>query len=131
MRPSRVLTKNVPTAAEARWSAALRAFDDGLRARGMSERTRQAYGAGLGQLAEWAAGQELTPADLGTRELRRCASVLSERGGSRSTVARKLAAIRTFYGRMVERGELASNPADLLARPKRDSYLPRVLKPGE
>jgi integrase/recombinase XerC/integrase/recombinase XerD len=32
---------------------------------------------------------------------------------------------------MVERGELASNPADLLARPKRDSYLPRVLKPGE
>src|SRR2546423_6017752 len=131
MRPSRVLTKNTPTGAEGRWGAALRAFDDGLRARGMAERTRRAYGADLGQLADWAAAHELTPPELGMRDLRRFASVLSERGASKSTVARKLAAIRAFYGRMVERGELRSNPADLLATPKRDSYLPRVLKPGE
>jgi site-specific recombinase XerD len=131
MRPSRVLTKNVPKGLEARWSAALRAFDDGLRARGMAERTRRAYGGDLGQLAEWASAHELGPRELGLRELRRFASVLSERGSSKSTVARKLAAVRTFYGRMVERGELASNPADLLSSPKRDSYLPRVLKPGE
>src|SRR5436190_8470106 len=131
MRPSRVLTKNTPTAAEGRWGAALRAFDDGLRARGMAERTRRAYGIDLDQLAEWAAAQELAPGELGLRELRRFASVLSERGASKSTVARKLAAIRAFYGRLVERGELASNPADLLATPKRDSYLPRVLRPAE
>jgi integrase/recombinase XerC/integrase/recombinase XerD len=97
----------------------------------MAERTRRAYGADLDQLAEWAAAQEIAPPELGMRELRHFAGVLSERGASKSTVARKLAAIRTFYGRMVERGELASNPADLLATPKRDSYLPRVLKPGE
>jgi integrase/recombinase XerC/integrase/recombinase XerD len=39
--------------------------------------------------------------------------------------------VRTFYGLLVERGELEANPADLVASPKRDSYLPRVLKPGE
>jgi site-specific recombinase XerD len=97
----------------------------------MAERTRRAYGGDLGQLAKWASAHDLGPRELGLRELRRFASVLSERGSSKSTVARKLAAVRTFYGRMVERGELASNPADLLSSPKRDSYLPRVLKPAE
>ena len=49
----------------------------------------------------------------------------------KSTVARKLAAIRTFYRQLVERGELSANPADLVSSPKKDKYLPRVLKPGE
>jgi integrase/recombinase XerC/integrase/recombinase XerD len=85
----------------------------------------------LGQLAEWASGRGLTPLELGTRELRRYAAVLSEGGCSKTTVARKLAAIRSFYRALMERREIAANPADLVASPKRDSYLPRVLKPGE
>ena len=31
----------------------------------------------------------------------------------------------------MEREELEANPADLVARPKKDAYLPRVLKPAE
>jgi site-specific recombinase XerD len=109
----------------------LRSFDDGMRARGLAEKTRRAYGVDLGQLAEWAAAAGLSPEELSARELRRFAGVLSERGAGKSTVARKLAAIRTFFGLLVERGELEANPADLIASPKRDSYLPRVLKPAE
>jgi site-specific recombinase XerD len=97
----------------------------------MADKTRRAYGADLGQLAEWASGHGLQPGRLSARDLRRFAGVLSERGAGKSTVARKLAAIRTFYRLMVERGELAANPADLVSTPKRDSYLPRVLKPAE
>jgi site-specific recombinase XerD len=97
----------------------------------MSEKTRRAYGVDLGQLAEWAAPQGITPAEADMRLLRRFAGVISERGSRKTTVARKLAAIRTFYRHLVQRGELAANPADLVASPKRDSYLPRVLKPGE
>src|SRR3954469_11579071 len=97
----------------------------------MSEKTRRAYGVDLGQLAEWAAAQELAPAELGSRQLRLFAGVLSERGARKSTVARKLAAIRTFYRQLVQRGELEANPAELVASPKRDSYLPHVLKPAE
>jgi integrase/recombinase XerC/integrase/recombinase XerD len=123
------LTKNTSTRTE--WQQALRAFDDGLRTAGMAEKTRYAYGVDLAQLAEWAIAQDLRPEDLGHRELRRFAGVLSERGALKSTVARKLAAIRAFYRRLVERGELEANPADLVAVPKRDKYLPRVLKPGE
>ena len=126
-----MLTKKRPTAAEARWAAELRAFDDGLCARGLAEKTRRAYGADLGQLADWAAGYDLEAAELSPRELRRFAGVLSERGVGKSSVARKLAAIRTFYDLQVERGRLEANPAGLVSRPKRDSYLPRVLKPGE
>ena len=32
---------------------------------------------------------------------------------------------------MVERGELQANPAELVSSPKKDSYLPKVLKPEE
>ncbi len=122
-----MLTKNTDTG----WSIALRAYDDALRASGAAEKTRRAYGVDLGQLAEWAAAHELGPHELGPRELRRFAGVLSERGASRSTVARKLAAVRGFYRRLVERRELEANPAELVSSPKRDAYLPRVLKPGE
>jgi integrase/recombinase XerC/integrase/recombinase XerD len=97
----------------------------------MAEKTRRAYGVDLHQLAEWAGAHDLGPADVGPRQLRRFAGVLSERGAGKSTVARKLAAVRSFYGHLVERGELEANPADLVSSPKRDAYLPQVLKPGE
>ena len=130
-RPSEVLTKKAPTSAELSWADALERFDDWQRARGMGEKTRRAYGVDLRQLAAWAAERDLRPGDLGHRQLRQFAGVVSERGAAKSTVARKLAAIRTFYRQLVERGELPANPADLVSSPKQDAYLPRVLKPAE
>jgi site-specific recombinase XerD len=109
----------------------LRSFDAALHARGMAEKTRRAYGVDLGQLSEWCAASGLRPEDVGMRDLRRYAGVLSERGAAKSTVARKLAAVRTFFGHLVERGALEANPADLVGAPKRESHLPRVLKPDE
>lgn len=126
-----MLTKKEPTGFEASWRDALDRFDDWQRARGMGEKTRRAYGVDLEQLAEWAAGRELRPHELSHRDLRNFAGVVSERGAMKSTVARKLAAIRTFYRQLVERGELEANPAELVSSPKKDSYLPRVLKPAE
>jgi site-specific recombinase XerD len=125
------LTKNTPTPEEAIWQRALAGFDDWQRARGMGEKTRRAYGVDLAQLGEWAAGRGLGPTALSHRELRRFAAVLSERGAAKSTVARKLAAIRTFYRHLVERGELDANPADLVSSPKKEAYLPHVMKPDE
>jgi len=126
-----VLTKKTPTPVEASWQDALARFDDWQLARGMGEKTRRAYGVDLAQLAEWASGRDLGPHDLSHRELRHFAGVVSERGAMKSTVARKLAALRTFYRHLVERGELGANPAELVSSPKKDSYLPKVLKPNE
>src|SRR5215207_5395140 len=118
-------------ATETSWARALRDFDTALRTQGMAEKTRHAYGVDLGQLAEWASGHDLAPNELDYRRLRRFAGVLSEQGASRSTVARKLAAFRSFYRVLVQRGELEASPADLVSSPKRDSYLPTVLKTAE
>jgi len=97
----------------------------------MAERTRRAYGVDLGQLAAWASGQGMGPCDLDHRAVRRFAAVLSERGASKSTVSRKLAAVRSFFRLMVQREEIESSPADLVSSPKPDSYLPTVLKRTE
>ncbi len=126
-----MLTKKTPTPQEASWAAGLAAFDDWQRTRGMGEKTRRAYGVDLGQLGEWAAGRGLRPKDVSHRDLRRFAAVLGENGAAKSTVARKLAAIRSFYRHLVERGELDNNPADLVPSPKKENYLPQVLKSGE
>jgi site-specific recombinase XerD len=126
-----VLTKNLDTPPNPSWGRALRAFDTALRTRGLGEQTRRAYGADLGQLAAWASAQAIGPEAVDARMLRRFAGVLSERGNSRATVARKLAALRAFYRVLVERGELEASPADLVASPKRDSDLPTVLSRTE
>src|SRR4051794_9264389 len=123
--------KNTSMPHESTWRAHLGAFDSYLKARGMAEKTRTAYGTDMEQLAEWAAAHGLDPFTLDQRMLRRYAGVISERGLSRSSVARKIASIRAFYRHLVQRGLLEANPADLVATPKKDQYLPRVLKPAE
>ena len=95
----------------------------------MADKTRRAYAADLDQLARWAA--PAPPQDLTPRDLRRFAGVLSERGNSKASVARKLAAVRSFYRHLVEMGALEANPADLVSSPKRERRLPRVLKAAE
>jgi integrase/recombinase XerC/integrase/recombinase XerD len=123
--------KNDPILSEGMWAADLTTFDAALRARGMAEKTRRAYGVDLQQLADWGTRQQIGPRNVDPRTLRRFAGVLSERGMSRSTIARKLASIRSFYRHLVERGSLEANPADLVATPKKDQYLPRVLRADE
>jgi integrase/recombinase XerC/integrase/recombinase XerD len=123
--------KNAAIDGQGRWARDLATFDAALLARGMAEKTRRAYGVDLQQLADWAARQDIDSRAIDFRTLRRFAGVLSERGMSRSTIARKLASIRSFYRHLVERGALEANPADLVATPKRDSYLPRVLRADE
>jgi integrase/recombinase XerC/integrase/recombinase XerD len=113
------------------WSEALALFDRDLAARSAAEATRRAYSNDVGQLAAWADAMDQEPDSLGHRDLRRFAAVLSERGISKAGVARKLAAIRAFYGALVRSGDMSSNPADLVATPKQDRKLPRVLSREE
>jgi len=111
----------------AAWGKALQSFDRDLVARGAAEGTRRAYGNDLEGLARWADGRGLQPAAIGHRDLRRYAAALSTGGAAKSTVARKLAAIRAFYEALLRAGSVSSNPAELVASPKPDSKLPQVL----
>jgi site-specific recombinase XerD len=113
------------------WGEALQAFDRDLGVRGAAEGTRRAYANDLGQLAEWADQHRLRPDKVGHRDLRRYAAHLSGRGASAATIARKLAAIRAFYGALLRAELVEANPAELVATPKRESKLPRVLSREE
>jgi integrase/recombinase XerC/integrase/recombinase XerD len=117
-----------PPAAGDAWLAAMRRFDRDLQRRGAAERTRRAYGVDVAELATWAAAQGLDPAAISYRVLRGYAARLSDRGAAPRTLARKLASARAFFRSMVEHGDLAANPADLLPAPKLPQTLPRTLK---
>jgi integrase/recombinase XerC len=56
---------------------------------------------------------------------------LHERGVSKATVARKLAALRSFYREQVRQERIASNPASMVATPKQDKRLPHPMTEGE
>jgi integrase/recombinase XerC/integrase/recombinase XerD len=113
------------------WEEALERFRRELRTRGSSPHTLRAYGADLAELAEWATGRGVEPGELAYRDLRSYAAALSERGLARSSVARKLAAVRGLHDHFVRTGDADQNPAELLPSPKRRSRLPRVLGPDE
>lgn len=111
----------------AEWEAALLGFARELRTRGASPNTLRAYETDLRELAEWASERGGEPGSLRYRDLRGFAAHLSERGLARASVARKLAAVRSFHEHLARSGRAPDNPAELLPTPKRDQRLPRVL----
>lgn len=113
------------------WSAALEALDADLLRRGLAEKTRVAYAFDGQHFAGWASGCALEPGSIGVRDLRRYVASLAETGRARSTIARKLAALRCLFRVQVENGSRAENPAELLSSPKRGQSLPRVLRSSE
>ena len=110
-----------------RWEAALLAFARDQDRRGVAAATKRAYGADLAELAGWATARGSEPADLRYRDLRGFAAALSGRGLAKSSIARKLAAVRSFFDGMLKAGAIESNPAELLPTPKREQRLPRAL----
>jgi integrase/recombinase XerC/integrase/recombinase XerD len=113
------------------WEAALQRFERELRTRGCSAHTLRAYGADLAELGGWASARGRDPGELSYRDLRAYAAALSERRLARSSVARKLAAVRSFHDHLTRAGAASQNPAELLPTPKRGTRLPRVLGPDE
>src|SRR4029079_9546151 len=106
------------------WDAALLGFHRELQTRGASPHTLWAYSNDLSELAAWATRRGRKPGELAHRDLRTYAATLSERGLSPSSVARKLAAVRSLHDYLVRAGDAVQNPGELLPSPKRGSPLP-------
>src|SRR3954454_25103826 len=88
------------------WRAAMALFDADLRRRGAAEKTRRAYGFDLADVAAWATEHGLEPDPMTTRDLRRYAAALCERRAAPATVARRLSALRAFFGSLREHGAI-------------------------
>ncbi|HXF37742.1 MAG TPA: tyrosine recombinase XerC [Actinomycetota bacterium] len=64
-------------------------------------------------------------------DLRRFLAQQTTLGYARASIARRVAAIRTFYRWARSRGLVGTDPSALLGRPKVTSRLPAVLRPAE
>src|SRR5947209_19751391 len=72
-------------------------------------------------------GNTPKPAHLTARLLRAYLAWLHEKGYARTTVARRVAAVRSWCRFLCRQGTLTANPADGLRSPRQDRKLPRFL----
>jgi integrase/recombinase XerC len=97
--------------------------------RGCSEHTLRAYARELRNFSGYAAAQlgaSATPAQVEHTLIRAYLGELYSQGLTKASVARALAAIRSWYRWLARQGHVDLNPARLVATPKLPKHLPRV-----
>jgi integrase/recombinase XerD len=99
-----------------------------LLAASRAPRTVAAYRGDLASLADWL---RKPLANATQDELERYLADLRSQGLAPSTIARRGAAIRSFFRHAALLGRVQENPAAALALPRRRRQLPRTLSPGE
>ena len=95
-----------------------------MRERNASAHTIKAYRGDLENFAAYAGSRNLRQIDH--LAIRGFLSHLYEKGLSKTSVARSLAAVRSLYRWLAQEGEVEQNPAALVATPKLPRKLPRV-----
>ena len=104
--------------------ASIDKFLASLRERNTSPHTLRAYTRDLGSFAEYVGPRSWRDIDHIT--IRGFLSRLYERGLSKTSVARSLAAVRSLYRWLAQEGIVEQNPAALVSTPKLPKKLPRV-----
>jgi len=99
-------------------------FIRALQERNASPHTIKAYRTDLAQFSEYVGPQGWS--DIDHVLIRGYLANLYERGLSKTSVARSLAALRSLYRWLAQEGEVQQNPAALVATPKLPKKLPRV-----
>ncbi|TVR16231.1 MAG: tyrosine recombinase XerC [Balneolaceae bacterium] len=105
--------------------------------RNASEHTLTSYKNDLLQLLEFAADEfvkkpeAVSAGDIDRLTIRLWLGSLADKGVARNTVARKVAAVRSFYKYCFKRGYVEQNPAQLLIVPKKEIRLPKTLQLSE
>jgi tyrosine recombinase XerC len=97
--------------------------------RGASPHTVKAYAEDLTQFAAFAQSRQVTRPEVVDTNLIRAflAHLVTERSLARTTVARKAAAVRSFFHYLVRHGAVVRSPAANLATPRRQRSLPKYL----
>jgi integrase/recombinase XerC len=102
--------------------------------RGASPHTLKAYREDLIAAAEYFADEDGAcpePASITAVELRGFLSALHEAGFAKTSIARKLASLRSFYKYGQREGWATSNPARALRNPRKGRSLPHFLTTDE
>ncbi|HHY46704.1 MAG TPA: tyrosine recombinase XerC [Firmicutes bacterium] len=81
--------------------------------------------------AEGVLGHEPEPGNIDSRLIRDYMADLKRRGYARSTIARRIAAVRSLFRFLARKGYVESNPARAVSIPKAGRRLPRFLDVDE
>ena len=115
--------------------SAVSAFLDHLRVeRNASPHTLRSYEDDLARFCEYLAealGPGADPTAVDARRLRGYAAWLGGRGYAASTVARRLASLRSFFRYQRRQGVVAADPSGALRNPKQPRRLPHPLRVDE
>jgi site-specific recombinase XerD len=79
--------------------------------------TARAYKTDLEDFREWCSDSSVDPLHAGVTDMHQYIRSLGERGYASGTIARRVAALRGFFGHLVTRGVLRTSPADSLDPP--------------
>ena len=113
-------------------AAAIEAFCDALRVeRNASTHTVRAYRIDLADYARWARRASVDPLTATHRQLRRYLGELDQAQYSRTTINRRLSALRSFFRWLNVTGRVDVDPACLLQGPKQPKSLPHVIRPAD
>lgn len=102
--------------------------------RGRAEATVSAYEVDLLQLSGWLETRNKNLDDLAaitSRDIDAYVSEMSRQGIARSSIARKLAAIRSFFHFLLRRGVIKEDPAMSVRNPRQQRKQPHVLNVDE
>jgi integrase/recombinase XerC len=101
--------------------------------RNASEHTVKSYREDLTQALGFFAEKlgKIGPERLTTRHMRAYLAWLHEQGYAKTTIARRIAAVRSWCRFLCRQGTLQSNPAEGLRGPRQDKKLPNFLGPDD
>lgn len=112
--------------------ALIESFLDMMSAeRGASANTLAAYSRDLQDFAGWLAAQGGTLRSVGRDEVRHYLTALSASGAAGTSQARKLSALRQFFGFLYGEGVRKDDPTTAIEAPKRGRPLPKILSREE
>jgi site-specific recombinase XerD len=113
-------------------AAALEAFLGALAARDASPHTRRAYGTSVGDFLKWLEAQAGTDWTCPDRHhLRAYLADLDARRLAKSSIASRLAALRSFYRYARRQDWVDGDPWAAVSTPRLPRRLPKVLEVGE
>lgn len=111
------------------FSEAINQFLEHLRfERNLSRHTLRNYAVDLWQFSDFLfrieKRRDLAPAEIDNLTIREWMADMRAAGKRKTSIARKLASLRTFYQFLIREGKLDKNPAKLVATPKIERKLP-------
>lgn len=99
--------------------------------RGLSPHTIRAYSADLERYLDWAERSGVDPLRLSHRQLRLYLAEMDRAKYARSTITRRMSAVRALFGYLLTEGVIDSDPSSVTSTPKVPKRLPQTVPAEE